>query len=565
MPKINVSLKDLQSLLGKKITAKQLEDNLLYAKCELDEIDGDILTIDVKDSNRPDLWSCEGIARQLKGYYGLERGLPKFLVSDSKNAVIVDKKVNNVRPKIAAAIVKGLNFTEESIIQMIQLQEKICQTYGRNRKLAAIGVYDMDKISPPIRYTTVKPEGIKFIPLDFKEELTPKEILEKHPKGKEYRHLIDKHSEYPLLIDSNNGVLSMPPIINSDFTGKVTEKTKNVFVEVTGYDIERIKTALNIMVAALADRGGKVFSVEVLYDKEIITPDFSERNIGVDTDYCRKIIGIDFSDSDLSELLKKARLNGTKKGKKIIIKYPAYRSDIMHQRDIIEDIAIAYGYNNMKPEQPRIATIGDSLLEEDFSDKVREIIIGLGFQEIMTYTLTSRENLFKKMNIREEKIAEIENYISINWSVLRSWLLPSCLEFLTNNMHIEYPQKVFEIGDCVAINEKKETKTEDNRKMCCTITDSKISYDEISSVMNAFMKILGINYKLKKSSHGSFLPGRCADIIADKKLVGMVGEIHPSVLNNWDLEKPAAAFEVDIQKIFQIVSSNKKGSAPPPA
>src|SRR3989338_1427745 len=313
MPKINVSLKDLQSLLGKKITAKQLEDDLLYAKCELDAVEGDILTIDVKDSNRPDLWSAEGIARQLKGYYGLESGLPKFLVADSKTVVIVDKKVKNVRPKIAAAIVKGLNFTEESILQIIQLQEKICQTYGRNRELAAIGVYDMDKISPPIRYTTVKPEGIKFIPLDFKEELTPKEILEKHPKGKEYRHLIDKHSEYPLLIDSNNGVLSMPPIINSDFTGKVTEKTRNVFVEVTGYDIERIKTALNIMVAALAERGGKIFSVDVLYDKKTTTPDFSEKTIDMDIDYCRKTIGIDLSENEIIELLKKSRLDGARK------------------------------------------------------------------------------------------------------------------------------------------------------------------------------------------------------------------------------------------------------------
>ena len=550
MPKINVSLRDLQCLIGKKVIAKQLEDDLLYAKCELDSKEGDRLAIDVKDSNRPDLWSAEGVARQLRGYYGKEKGMPKYPVNSSKIVLTVDKKVSAVRPKIAAAVVKDVHLDEESIKQLIQLQEKMCQTYGRNRELIAIGVYDMGRITPPIRYTAVGPQEIKFVPLDFSEPMTPGEVMKKHPKGIEYARLI-KGEKYPLLIDSKNEVLSMPPIINSETTGRVTEKTRNVFVEVTGYDIERLKTALNVMSAAMADRCGKIFSVDVLYDKKITTPDFSEKTIDMDIDYCRKTIGIDLSENEIIELLKKSRLDGARKGRKISVKYPAYRADIMHQRDIIEDIAIAYGYNRMKPEQPRIATTGSSLPLEDFSDRVCEAIIGLGFQEIITYMLTSSESLFKKMNIKEEKTAEIENYMSINWSVLRTWLLPSALEFLSRNMHVEYPQKIFEAGDCVLPDDSYETKSRNARKLCCVVSDSRINYDELSSVLDAFLKCFYVKYSLKKSGHNFFIGGRSADIIVNNKAIGFIGEIHPKVLNEWGIEKPVAAFEIDIDDIFR--------------
>ncbi len=548
MPTVDFSIEDLQKLLGKKISLEELkEEGILYAK---GEIESDEIKADIKDTNRPDLWSIEGIARELRGHYRIEEGLPKFNVKKSSFVLNVDKKVEKARPKIVAAIVKGLEFNNDAIAQMIQLQEKVCQTYGSNRRDAAIGVYDFDKIKPPVKYTTVGPKGVKFVPLEFKEAMTPEEIMKKHPKGVEYKHLIK--DEYPLLIDAAKNVLSMPPIINSDYTGKVTVKTKNVFVEITGYDKEKISTALNVMTAALAERGGKIESVEIRYGKEkIVTPDFSPKKFTLDAGYCRKVIGMDLSEKEIAELLKKARYDA-KPGKKIHVKYPAYRNDIMHARDIVEDVIVSFGYNNFEPELPMLPTIGSSDKLENFSDSTREIMIGMGMQEVLNFILTNKTNTFKKMKIPEKKIVEIENPVSENWACMRPWILPSLLELLTKNKHNDYPQKIFEIGDAVVLDDAHETNTRDRRMLAAAITSSEVNYEQISSCVDALLKNLSVNYELKKAEHPSFVEGRCAAIIVDKLQIGLVGEIHPQVLQNWGFEMPVVAFEIYLDEIFEM-------------
>ncbi len=547
MPTVEFSLEDLGQLLGKKITAKELEDAILHAKGEVESVNGDAVKVDIKDTNRPDLWSVEGIARELRSNYGIEEGLPKFNIAKSGVVMKVDAKVERVRPKTVGAVVRRLKLSDYAIKQLIQLQEKIHQTYGRNRELAAVGVYDCEKIEPPIYYTTVKPEGIRFIPLDFEEEMTPGEILERHPKGREYGHLINKFKEYPLMIDSEKNVLSMPPIINSSITGKITPETKNVFIEITGHEIERISVVLNVIVAALAERGGRIYTVEVLYPKEkLIAPELGAKEFALDFEYCKKILGLELRKEEIIKLLKKARYGAQISGNKILTKYPAYRNDVMHQRDIVEDIAIAYGLNKMIPEPPRLPTIGAADAKEEFSDAVREVMVGLGFQEVLTFSLTSKGTLFRKMNLEEKEISEIANPISANWSVLRSWLLPSLLEFLASNLHVEYPHRIFEVGDAVEIDEMQETRTRTIRRLACTIADTKVSYEEISSVLDALMRNLGISFKLKRSAHPSFIPGRVSEIFVNSKPLGVVGEVHPQVLNNWGVENPVAAFEVEL-------------------
>lgn len=550
MPTVEFSLEDLRQLLGKKLTAKELEDAILYAKGEVNSVNGDAVKVDIKDTNRPDLWSIEGIARELRSYYGTEDGLPKFSAAESGVVMRVDAKVEKVRPKTVGAVVKGLRLGDYAIKQLIQLQEKIHQTYGRNRELAAVGVYDYEKIKPPIYYTTVKPEGIKFIPLDFKEEMTPREILERHPKGREYGHLINKFREYPLMIDSEKNVLSLPPIINSSVTGKITPETTNVFIEITGHEVERISVVLNVLAAALAERGGRIYTVEVLYPKKkLVTPELEAKEFALDFEYCRKILGLELRREEVIKLLRKARYEARISGNKIFTKHPAYRNDVMHPRDVIEDIAIAYGLNKMVPEPPRLPTIGAADAKEEFSDAIREVMVGLGFQEVLTFSLTSRDALFKKMNLEEREICEIANPISTNWSVLRNWLLPSLLEFSASNLHVEYPHRIFEVGDVVEIDETQETRTKTIRKLACAIADTKVSYEEASSVLDALMRNLGINFRLRRGAHSSFIPGRVSDIFADKK-IGVIGEIHPQVLNNWGIESPVAAFEITL--VFSV-------------
>lgn len=553
MPVVEFFLNDLQRLIKKKLTIKELEEAILFAKGEVESVEDDMIKVDIKDTNRPDLWSLEGIARELRAHLG-KGGLTVYKTRKSGFSMVVDKKVEKVRAKTVGAVVKDLKFDDYSIKQIIQLQEKIHQTYGGNRSFAAIGVYDFDKIKFPIRYTTVKPEGIKFIPLGFNEEMTPREILEHHPCGRDYGHLINKYPEYPLMTDSKGKVLSIPPIINSSYTGKITEKTKNVFIEITGHDVRRISVALNVLVTALAERGGEIYNVEIKYPgKKIIRPDLKPQSFALDPDYCRRIMGMDISDKEIIKLLNMSGCDA-KPGKKISVEYPAYRDDIMNQRDIVEDVAIAYGFKNMKPDFPKLSTVGSADRLENFCDVVRELMIGLGLQEIMTFSLTSKENLFKKMNKAEEDICELSNPVSSNWNVLRNWLLPSSLEFLTNNMHVDYPQKIFEVGDCILINNSMETMTSNAKKMASVITSSEVSYEDIASILDAFLRNLGIKYELKPSDNKSFIPGRSASIYVNNKNIGIIGEIHPLVLNSWKLEKPVAAFELSISDMISFTS-----------
>lgn len=555
MPTIEVSHRDLCNLVGKNISVKELEERgILYVKGEIDEETGDLLKIDIKDTNRPDLWSAEGMAREIKGRYNVETGLPEYKTKKSGLIVKVDKKLAEIRPYTVCAVVKNLKITDDVLSQMIQLQEKVSGTYGRNRKEVAIGVYDYHKIKGPINFTAVKPTSIKFEPLEFNHEMTPKEILERHPKGKEYGHLLKGLPEYPIFMDSANQVLSMPPIINSNYTGKVTKNTRDIFIECSGFNLKFLVPALNVLVTALADRGGEIETVEVQYsDRKIITPDLEPKSISLDVDYCNNVSGLCLKPEEMCKLLEKSRYHARNRKNIIELLYPAYRQDIMHQRDIIEDVIISYGYNEIEPEVPKLPTLGKSRELETFSERVTEIVTGLGLQEVMTYILTSKYSIFKRMNLPEGDVVEIENYVSSNWNVFRTWLLPGVLELLSKNKHINYPQKVFEIGDVVKLDAFKETKTKDVCSLCVAITNTKVGYEEISSILDALLKNMGVNYSLRPVNHQSFIKGRCAEIVFQGKNIGIIGEINPPVLENFGLEKPVIAFELDVQEIFEAL------------
>ncbi|MFQ5815799.1 MAG: phenylalanine--tRNA ligase subunit beta [Candidatus Hydrothermarchaeaceae archaeon] len=550
MPTVEFFHSDLNRLLGRELSGGELEDVIHFAKGEVDSRDGDLVKVDIKDTNRPDLWSVEGIVRELKGHYGLEKGLPSYDVGSSGVKLLVDRKVEGVRPKTVAAVVKGLSFDDVSIRQTIQLQEKITQTYGRNRSLVAIGVYDWKTLTPPIRYTTVKPDGIRFVPLEMDEELTPREILERHPKGGEFGHLISEFPEYPLMIDSGDNVLSIPPIINSALTGKVTENTRDVFIEITGHEVGRISVALNVLVASLSDRGGTLGSVEVVYhDGSIVTPDFTPDKITLGVDECRRILGLEITGAEMVELLGRARYNAVIMDNGIKAEYPAYRRDVMHPRDVMEDIAIAYDLNKMKPVPPQISTIGRVDEGEEFAELVRELMMGLGFQEVLTFSLTNKENLFARMSLKGEDVCEIANPVSSNWTVLRNWLLPSLMEFFASNLHVEYPQRIYEVGDVLALDQKAETRARNVKRLACAITNSTVSYEDTASVLDSLLRNLGMEYRLVRAKHGSFIEGRAAEVSIKGKRAGVIGEIHPMVLTAWGLEKPVVAFELALDAL----------------
>jgi phenylalanyl-tRNA synthetase beta chain len=559
MPTIEVERRDFEALLGLELLGdmEELDDLLAYVKGEVKHIDKQEIHIEVKDSNRADLWSVEGLARALRGFLSLEKGLKAYVIAGSSRVEIhVDSKLKNIRPYIGCAVVKGIKFTDMMIRGVMRLQDKLDQTYGRNRRRISIGVYDFDLISPPLRYSVARPEQVSFVPLGFGEKMTLNEILAKHPKGIEYGHIVRSHAVWPLLSDSKDNVLSFPPIINSNDLGRIIENTRNVLIEVTGTSNETVLNSLNIMATSLADRGGKIFTAEVHYPykerKSVVTPQLETKTMRIDMADMNRLFGFKITMKEATVLLGKAGYGiGKTRKNSITVKIPCYRIDIMHPVDIAEDIAIAYGYNNIKPRWQRLPTTGSTSSQTQFCNLAREIMVGLGFQETLTFTMTNPETLQTKMNKKREKVVEIANPKMVTLTCLRNWLLPSLLEFLSHNTHIEYPQKIFEVGYAFVFDEKAETKTRDMAKLACVSTHPNANFTEIKSCLDALFLNIGLKqWKIRETAHSSFILGRTATIHFKNREIGIIGEIHPQVLNNFELKSPASAFEINLEEIM---------------
>ncbi len=554
MPTIDISLKDLNHLIGKEVTRENFEaEAILWIKGEIDGEDGDILKIDCKESNRPDLWSTEGMARVLSPFYTKERGIRKYETEPSDVYIHVDRTVDNVRPFITCAIVENITVTEDILKQLIQLQEKVSMTFGRKRKTVGLGIYDFKKITPPLSYKAFKATELKYIPLGFKKEMTLKEVLEKHPKGIEYAHLLNGHERYPIIIDKNNVVASMPPITNSETTGKVSENTKTLFVEVTGMNLEDCKVALNVMVCALADRGGKIKTVTIDYGKEkIVTPNFTPKRIKVKFEDIERITGLKLSLKDLKELLERFCYNVKKAKDCLKVEYPSFRQDILHPVDVIEDILISYGFNKIEPLIPNIATRGELSEFELYCESVRNTLPGLGAQELLNFTLTNKDVLFTKMNAEEFGYVEIANPVSSKWSCIRNSVLPTLMEFLENNKTVEYPQQIYELGEIVIIDEKSETGTQTIKHLSWALAEKEANFTKAKQVADFILSGLNIPYEMLEEENSSFISGRCAKILINGKKYGVIGEINPQVLKNFSLEFPVCAFEINISALYQL-------------
>ena len=554
MPTIDISLKDLNSLVKKELTQKRLEEEAaLLVKGEIDKVEGDKITITCADSNRPDLWSTEGIARALRPYYTEEKWLQKYTVLPSNVYLHVDRTVDDIRPFIAAAVLENVAITENLLLQMIQLQEKVCMTFGRKRKTVAIGLYDFDKMTPPLTYKAVKPTECSFIPLDFKKEMTLKDILKTHHKGIEYGHLLEGLDKYPIIVDSKGVIASMPPIINSQATGKVSEDTKNLFVEVTGTSREEVHVALTIMVAALADRGGTIKSVTIDYgEKKFITPNFTPKRIKVKFTDIERIAGMKLSLKELKKYLGRYGYDVKKAKDGLELEYATWRQDILHPIDVIEDLLISYGYNYIEPLVPAIATVGSVDELEAFCEPIRNVLVGFGGQELLNFTLTNKETLFTKMNLQEFPLVEIANPVSLKWTHIRNWVLPSVLEFLEKNTMQEYPQQVYELGDAVVIDEKAETRTKTIKRLAWVLAEKDANFTKAKQILDYVLTGLGLSYEILDTEHNSFISGRCGRVVVNGIEVAYIGEMHPQVLTNFKMGFPVCAFEINISEIFKL-------------
>lgn len=549
MPTITFSLKDLQDLVGKKLSPDELKDLVEYGKGEFDGYDKetDEVSVSFVDTNLPYLWSIEGVARLLKGLLGKQKGIPKLEINKSDYKVIVDKSVDKIRPYVVAFVAKGQKVNDYLIKQIIQLQEKLCENYGRRREKVAIGIYSYKKITFPVHYKATSPESVKFIPLDFRKEMTQQEILDEHPKGKEYAWILEGKSKYPLIIDSKNEVLSFPPIINSATTGKVDKNEQDLFFEATGNDMDALLLSANIFAQALYERGFKIYSVDVKYPtKSITTPHLFNETIKINKEQVEAMLGLGLKEPEIKKLLERfgyEYVNGT-------VKIPNYRRDILHAVDIIEDIAISYGYNQIKELPLKSYTVGKTSELVKFIDKARDTIAGTGYQEVISPILTNMKFLYENMNTKDFGTVEISEYMSESYSCVRTWILPILLEVLSKNKHVEYPQKLFEQG---LVTSRKGETTIDYERVAVVSAHDGVDFTETKQALDYLMRMLGITYEIEEVDHDSFIPGRVGRVIVNGKKVAFIGEIAPKVLENWKIEVPVAGFELNLSDLFEAL------------
>ncbi len=552
MPKYEVRHEDLEHLVGKKMSIDEIEDILFDLKAELDGYEDGVITVDYSDTNRPDMWSVEGLAREMRGYLGLERGCPSYDVHPSGKALHVDASVGRIRPFVAAAVVRDVNLGVAGYESLIQLQDKIMLTYGRKRRRVAIGTHNFDLISFPLLYTTAEPRSISFVPLWENREMTLADVLQFTEKGREYAGLLEGLDRYPVLLDATGRVVSFPPIINSNDIGNIGPETRNIFIDVTGTSERAVLTALNAVVSALAERGGRIESVTVVYpDRTIETPDLTPKRFTVSKSYAERISGMGFDEETFRDLLERARYNVVSvSGDSWVVEYPAYRSDIMHQRDVVEDIIIAYGYNRVEPKMPNFFTRGGPSRYAKLEEAVKELLIGTGAQEIATFILTSKSVIERAKHV---PVVVLQNPMTETFSLVRPALFPTIMDFLGANTGEDYPQRVFEVGDVVVGDANSPTGTRTEQHVAYALADSSVTYTDVRQVLEFLLDHLGVEYSFAPKDYPWYISGRAAEIVVHGRAVGHLGEVHPAVLEAFGMEMPVVAFELSLTRILEVL------------
>jgi phenylalanyl-tRNA synthetase beta chain len=564
MVTVTVEQHDLEGLIGARLPTNidALNEIFSQIKCEaartLSESGVEELSLENKDTNRPDLWSTEGIARSLRGFLGLEAGTGAYAVAGSSGVTIkVEPRLEKIRPFIACSVVKNARLSDAAIRGLMHLQDKLDESYGRGRRRSSIGLYEFDLITPPLRYAVTRPEEVSFVPLGTDERMSLNEIVARHPKGIEYGHIVKPNPLWPILLDSKDNVLSFPPIINSNDLGRITRRTHNVLVEVTGTSLDVVLNALTMVTISLADREGRIYSSIVHYPygktRRSVTPVLKTRRMTIGLDYVESVLGIALTAGQAVRLLREARFGASRMSETILeVTVPCFRLDIMHPVDVIEDIGIAYGLNQFEPRWPPHPTIGGITPQHEFNDLLREIMLGLGFQEVLTFALSNPDKLFTRMGLSPETVVDLQNPRVQTLTCLRNWLIPSLMEILSANIHVTYPQKVFETGECVTRN---VSKVEEVTRLAGVTCHAEASFTEVRASIDAVLSNLGLGVRITELEHGSFVQGRAAIVWIEEKQVGIVGEIHPQVLENWGIQNPAAAFELDTQ-VLRAAATN---------
>lgn len=539
-------LEDLKRLgLGESETKKAITT----LGMSLESTEDGTITIDVTP-NRPDMLDIVGFSRAVLLVTG--KRVPKEKFYSIKNPPItrisVTGAVKRTRPFISAAVVKNVNLEGNNLKNLINFTEKFCETYGRKRKKIAIGIYDYDKIDGELTYDASH-EG-EFVPLGSNTKSKFSEVLKGHEKGVEYSGILGKGKRklYPHLKDSK-GVLSLIPIVNSE-EYRVTNSTKNILVEMTGTSRNAIDKALQLIACSFMDAEAEIYPCEIVYpSKARVTPELEYERIRIRKSVIDKTLGISIEEGRIITYANRLGHVAAKYGKNTLVYVPPYRIDVMNYQDIMEDIAIAYGYNKIIPLP--VMGVSNGLAEEskEQANRISRLMIGMGFSEAMNFYLTNENTSYASMNHEADEHSTIKVGYAKTESItmLRTSILPLLMQNLGNSMHESMPQRIFEIGKVFRMENGVVI---DDTHIGIASEHSRANYSEVKAIVIELLGFLGLkDYDISELDDGAFIKGRCAEVIVGKEQIGYFGEISPKVLNNFRLEEPVVAAEINITRV----------------
>ncbi len=517
-------------------------------KGEVEGVSGDDVTFEVTH-DRPDLFSVEGIARALKGLFRIEIGLPRFKVVNNGFKLIAEDVPN--RPYIMMAIVRDLRLSDEAIRQMIQLQEKLHATYGRDRRKMAIGFYDVDKVKPPLTYRLERLDAIRYRPLDSDREMSGYEVIEGTEKGRLYGKYAVYEGRAPILIDSEGRILVIIPVLGSeDF--KVTERTRNVLIDVTATDMRLAKSVLAVLVYNLLERSSSRTVELVNADApwgSVTSPTLDPIEFRLSINFVNDYLGFNLSKDDIINYLLMSRHDVVDNSEELLVKVAPYRFNVLHPVDLVEDVAVAYGYENIPRELPPQPVRGARNGLNAFADLTRDLMVGLGFQEVLNYMMSNKDVMIRR-TMDQRELIEVENPKSELYTVIRDHIWPQLMEVAARNKAlIEGVLRIFEVGYVASPSQESEVGVKEDLVLSYLISGPEITLTDGLSVLRSLLTSLGINYVLKPCIYASGLPERTACIFVEDRNVGFVMEVRPDVITAFDLEYPVVVSEIRLNEL----------------
>lgn len=578
MPTISVPQSLLAQLLGRHGIVHDVErlgDELPLLGTDIDLCDATNLDIEIFP-DRPDLLSGETLAYAIRPFLHGRVAEPNMITTESGISMSIDTSLETVRPIVKAAVVRGVETggNNEEIDAFIKClmdhQEKLHFALGRGRRRASIGVHDLQAIHPPFRVITAS-GTTSFRPLGEEQPMTVKEILEQHPKGIDYAHLLEGMDTYPLILDSNNAVISFPPIINGNHT-TVTAETRDFFVEVTGWDERACEASLMLVCLQLQERGGSVQSVVISNgdDKTIVTPVGEAKQHLVPEELVEKLLGRTFTDEELQHAINRmggrfhGRITPTSEEEDakrmarpspgnqwLQFDMPRWRFDLLHPVDLVEEIAIGHGYEDLGEDRPRAQLTAKPRPDHNIRRRLMESMQGMGFMQIQSLTLSNETDQFTNMRWKpSHEVTMITNPITVDHTMLRQFLLPGLIRLLASNKHHDLPQGVYELGTVV----RDHTNCD---RLAFLMAERGGGFAAVRGRIQALCNDLGVNNwraEPLEANDGPWLAGRAAKLLIDDTWVGCFGEIDPAIAMQYELRVPLNGAEFDLGALRSVVN-----------